>query len=256
MKHLPQVQLNAKLHSMKFPGLDDYVTMDAASHTYWDKDGRQYESVSKFISRFYEAFDAQLISRGDVELQEKWAANGKAAADRGTRIHESLEHFEKTATMKEGHDELKPMVMSVIKEYKGYYRVFQEQLLYDTDSLIAGTSDKLCMFSNHPKSVIDISDYKNYEKGLPQINISNKGERVHKYMLGPLSHLIDSKFNRVCLQLSVYAYMLEKKTGRRIGKLFIHVIPPDNMLAHYMVPMMYMKYEVEAMMLHKKITDN
>lgn len=241
---------------IRFPGLDDYVTMHEESHTYWDKDGRQYESVSKFLSRFYEAFDAKIISRGDVELQEKWAANGKAAADRGTAIHNAMELFEKECVVEEKNVSMKPAIMSIAGEYKQYYRLYQEQCLYDTDNLLAGTSDKLCLWSSHPKSVVDISDYKNYEKGLPQINISNKGERVHKYMLGPLSHLIDSKFNKVCLQLSIYAYMLEKKTGRRIGKLFIHVIPPEDPLAHYMVPMMYMKYEVEAMLLHKKITDN
>ena len=125
--------------------------------------------------------------------------------------------------------------------------------MYNTDHLIAGTSDKLCVMNNRADAVVDIADYKNYVKGLPQINIDKKGNRVHKYMLGPLSHLIDSKFNRVGLQLSVYAYLLEKQTGRKIGKLYIHCIPPQDPMKHYMVPFMYMKYEVEAMLLQKKI---
>lgn len=249
---------------VRFPGLDGYVSMDVDSHTYWDKDGRQYESVSKFLSRFYEAFDAKVISRAVAkstgedaeEIAAGWAKYGKERADEGTRVHEAMELFEKELKVKPEDEELRPSLISIASEYKSYYRLYQEQCLYDTESLVAGTSDKLCLFSSHPNSVVDIADYKNYVSGLPQINLNKKGERVHKFMLGPLSHLIDSKFNKVCLQLSVYAYLLEKKTGRRIGKLYIHVIPPDNPLAHYMVPMMYMKYEVEAMLLHKKIEDN
>lgn len=248
---------------VRFPGLDSYVTMHEESHTYWDKDGRQYESVSKFLSRFYEAFDAQLISRQVAKstgedagvIEAEWKRYGQERADEGTRVHNAMELFEKECKILPENEDCRPWILSVASEYKDYYKCYQEQCLYDTDNLLAGTSDKLCLFSSHAKSVVDIADYKNYVNGLPQINISKKGERVHKYMLGPLSHLIDSKFNKVALQLSVYAYMLEKKTGRRIGKLFIHCIPPNDPLGHYMVPMMYMKYEVESMLLHKKITD-
>ena len=76
---------------MIFPGLDNYVKMDVESHTYFDEEGRQYESVSKFLSRFYEPFDAHLMSRGNVALQQEWKNYGQERADEGTRIHNMME---------------------------------------------------------------------------------------------------------------------------------------------------------------------
>lgn len=238
-----------------FPGLDRFVVLEPDSHTYWDKEGRQYESVSKFLSRFYVAFDAVLISRGDKNLQKQWKDYGKERADEGTRIHNALEEYSLTTKIQPQNEDLRTAVISITSEYNYAYKSFNEQCIYNVENLVAGTCDKLLLFSSHPMSVVDIDDFKTNLKPLRQVDLDKEGKRVHKFMTGPLSHLIDSKLNRYALQLSLYAWMLEKKTGRRIGQLGIRAIPPNEPLKHYRIPVPYMKYEIEAMMLHKRLED-
>ena len=71
-------------------------------------------------------------------------------------------------------------------------------------------------------------------------------------MLGPLSHLQNSSYNKLCIQLSDYAYKFEKKTGRRIGKLFGHWISPENPLINFQIPCAYLKHEIIAMLEWRK----
>jgi len=249
---------------MIMPGLDNYVSLEPIHHVYMDKDGRQYESVSKFISRFYEAFDAQLMSKmvakstgGNAEdIAAEWKRYGTERADEGTKIHSALEMYQKTMQILPENEYLRPAIISIVSEYNYAYKSFQEQCLYDTENLIAGTCDNLLLYSSHPNSVVDVSDYKTNLKGLRQVDIDKKGARVHKFLKEPLSHLIDSKLNRYALQLSIYAYLLQKKTGRRIGKLDIRYINPLNPMEHYSIPVQYMKMEVEAMFFEKKLQDS
>lgn len=238
-------------------GLDNYVSLEESTHTYTDKDGRRYMSVSAFRDRFKEKFDPSIAFRvagkGDYagmtpqEVLKKWDAHRDDRANKGTRIHNALELYEKTTTILPENEDLRPCILSVASEYKDYYRIYQEQILYDTDLMLAGTADKLLVTSSHKDAPIDISDYKTNARGIKIKDTDKHGKPQHKYFLGPLSHLLESKYSDYALQLSIYAYMLQKKTGRRIGSLRIHFIPTDNPLAHYFIPTPYLYYEVKAM---------
>ncbi len=247
----------------RFPQLDDYVYLDEPSHTYWDRDGRQYQSFSRFADMFYEPFNVKIISaavgrkegRSGEEVAAEWGAYGSKRAGEGHQLDSAFDRYEQTGLILPEDEHLRPVIVSVVSEYNEYYKCFQQQILYDTDNFVAGMTDKMCLFSSHKDSPVDIGDYKSYTKGAPQIDLDKEGKRKHKYMLHCLSHLIDSKYNRVAIQLSFYAYLLQKKTGRRIGKLFIHLVPPNNPLGHVKIPVNYLKYEIENMLLHKQIMD-
>lgn len=239
-------------------GLDNYVTLDEISHTYTDRDGRKYMSVSRFRDRFKKPFDKSIAysiaGKGDYtgmtpeQVIAKWDNYRDERADKGTRIHNALERFEKTTIVLPEDQSLRPAILSVASEYTEYYRIYQEQVLYDEEFMIAGTGDKLLVTSSHKDAPIDISDYKTNAKGVNVKDHDKHGRPVHKYFLGPLSHLLESKYSDYALQLSIYAYMLEKKTGRKIGSLRIHFIPLDNPLAHYFIPVPYLKLEVIEML--------
>ncbi len=114
--------------------------------------------------------------------------------------------------------------------------------------MIAGTCDKLCLTSSHKDAPIDITDYKTNAKGVLIKDLDKHGKPQNKYFLGPLSHLLESKYSDYALQLSIYAYFLEQQTGRRIGSLRIHFIPTDNPLEHFFIPCIYMRETVIAML--------
>ena len=238
-------------------GLDNFVTLNEETHTYTDQTGRVYMSVSKFRDRFKKLFDKniafQCAGKGEYagmtpqQVIAKWDTYRDERASIGTALHNALERFEKTTVINNDDENLKPAILSITSEYRDYYRIYQEQVLYDAEFGIAGTADKLCVTSSHKDAPIDICDYKTNAKGVNVKDFDKTGKPIHKYFLHCLSHLLESKYSDYALQLSIYAYMLEKKTGRKIGSLRIHFIPTDNPLAHYFIPVPYMKHEVIEM---------
>jgi len=236
-------------------GLDNYVTLEPESHIYTDKDGGQYLSVSKFLELFSKKFDRMGISKmsaikkgiSQEEILADWDKKRDDSIDHGNRVHHALERYEQSMVILPEDEDLRPMILSVTKQYAHYYRCYQEVCLYDSEHMIAGTSDKVLQCTSHPKSVFDLSDYKtNLSKGIQFKN------DYGQYMLGPLSHLQDCNYNKYALQLSIYSYLLQKKTGCKIGQLSIHYIPAHNGLYNIKYPVPYMKMEVEAMLKWKQ----
>ena len=239
-------------------GLDNHVKLDPKTHTYWDADGYQYLSVSKFRERFKTPFDKSIAHRcagkGEYagmtvqQVLDKWDAYRDERAGVGTKFHDALEQFEKTTFIAEENESMRPAILSIASEYREYYRIYQEQVLYSKKYRVAGTCDKLCVTSSHKDAPIDITDYKTNLAGVKVKDYDKHGKPVHKYFLGILSHLLESKYSDYALQLSIYAYFLEMQTGRKIGSLRIHFVPTDNPLAHYFIPVPYLKYEVIEML--------
>ncbi len=239
-------------------GLDDYVYMDVEQHRYYDRDQREYESVSKFIARFVKPFDvakmAPLVAkkRGITvkEVLTEWDYTRDTAINHGNRIHDALERFDKTTTIIPANEDLRPTILAVSGVYKSYYRRVSEALIYDTEHFIAGTTDKIMQCTSHPNSVIDLDDYKtNLSKGIEYKS------KYNEYMLGPLSHLQNCSYNKYALQLSIYAYLYQKKTGCKIGMLNIMFIPAQDHLSFRRIPVPYLLHEVKAMLEYKQVMD-
>jgi hypothetical protein len=238
-------------------GLDNYVTLEPVTHTYKDRDGRTYMSVSKFRERFKKPFDKSIAyscaGKGDykgmtaAQVLKQWDTYRDDRAGKGTQAHDALERFEKTTIIKEEDEFLRPAILSIASEYNDYFRIYQEQVLYCTDTMLAGTADKILLTSSHKDAVVDFTDYKTNAKGVHVKDFDKHGKPVHKYFTGILSHMLESKYSDYALQLSIYAYMFEKATGRKVGSLRIHFIPLDNPLAHYFIPVPYMRETVIAM---------
>lgn len=242
--------------------LDNFVSLREEDHTYWDRNGLQYESVSAFRARFKEGFDPKIayrvagkgeyIGKTGNEVALAWEEYKNERSDIGTRWHNALELFLKTAKVLPENEHMRPGIESICKEYSGYYRIYSEQVVYDEETRTAGTVDNILVFSSHKNSVIDLTDFKTNEKDLNAKDCDKHGKDKNEFFLEPISHLVSSKYNDYALQLSIYAYMIEKKTGRRIGSLRIHRIPTDNPLGHYFIPVPYLKREVEDMFQWKK----
>ncbi len=247
---------------MIIKGLNNYVYLKEDTHEYFDRDGRKYESVSKFRERFKKPFDPMIAyscaGKGDYvgmtgeQVVEQWENYKNERAGIGTQIHNAMERFEKTAMVLPEDEALRPGILSIASEYNGYYKILQEQVVYDTDYMIAGTIDKILVTSSHHTAILDLADYKSNLGGIPVKDFDKKGKPVHKYWLAPLEHLLYSKYSDYAVQLSIYAYLLEKQTGRKIGSLRIHVLNTESPLEHYFLPVPYMKESVIAMLEWKK----
>lgn len=234
--------------------LQNDVFLEPISHRYYNRETKaEYISWSRFVDNFFPKFDKEGISkacagRGKyVGMSQKqvlaaWEKKGKAAADYGTRIHDALEYFSKNFKMKEGCEDLEPLVLSVFAEYKGYNKIHSEMVLFLEEG-IAGTCDKYFQVSASKDSPFDLEDFKtNIDKGIEFFPADNVKE---KWCLYPIAHLPNCSYTKYALQLSMYAYMAERITGRKCRNLRIRFIPPEDKLQHVKIPVPYMKREIE-----------
>lgn len=230
----------------------DLVKLIPENHQYFHVDGRRFESLSRVRDCIKVPFDKSIakqcagkgeyVGMNEQQVLEQWTKVAKSSTDRGTRIHEALERYEKTGLVLPADEELRPMIIAVAAGYIDYYQVHQEKTLYDEEYEIAGTADHILETTRHKSSILDLDDYKtNERKGIYYES------KYKKYLLGPFSHLQDCNYYDYSLQLSCYALMLEKLTGRKIGKLTITFIPPNNPLAFRKIPVVYLKNDAKIL---------
>ncbi len=221
---------------------EEKVTLEPISHTYRDTSGRIYESLSRVRGCIKEDFKSDYLSKltaqkrgiSQEEVLGEWKATAKVATDHGTKVHLALENYANTAKIEAEHEHLRPMVLAVNALYKDYHAVYQEKTLYDEEYGIAGTADTICVTTRSKNSILDISDFKTGGKGIYYES------KYKKYLLGEFSHIQDTNYYDYSLQLSCYAMMLSNLTGRKIGKLSIIYIPPENPLAFRIIPVPFL----------------
>lgn len=220
------------------------VKLEPISHRYYDAAGREYMSVSKFLKLLSEPFENTYAYRAaDDETRAKWAAKRDDAANHGTRIHNALEDFDNTGLISADNMEFEPLIKDVSLKYSEYHKTYNEVCLYNEKYMLAGTTDKICVVSNRRDSVVDIADFKT--NGAHGIEFFS---RYGKTLYEPLSHLHDCNYVKYSLQLSLYAYFFEELTGRRVRRMYLHFIPPQDPMSHTKIPVMYMKNDVKLLL--------
>lgn len=197
-------------------------------------------SFSKLSNFIIPAFDADNIARfvakakgiSQEEVKQEW----NSRTDNGSRIDKALERYAKDGVILGEDADILELIRSVNEEYKDYHKSYEQLVLYSEQYRVAGSTDKLFVFSNRKDSAFGISDFKAYEK--PQDLTKHRG-----WCKEPFNHLPNSKFTKISFQLSVYAFMFEQLTGRRCKELFIHVIDSVNK-THKKVHVPYLKNDV------------
>lgn len=235
--------------------IQNEVSLRHSDHKYFDRSGIQYLSWSKFSDLFFPVFDPSIAGkcagRGkyagmtEAMVLASWDKKRDAAAKYGTRIHDALEYYNKNFKFQPGTEDLNALVQSVFAEYKAYNKIFSEECLY-TKYGVAGTCDKFFIISSSKNSSFDLEDFKtNLEKGIQFYPEDKASDKWCKY---PIEHLPNCNYTRYALQLSMYAYMAEELTGRKCRKLQIRYIPPQDKLQHVVIPVPYMKKEIQSML--------
>lgn len=232
------------------------VQLTEPGHRYFDADGQEYRSFSAFKAKYKkefqreqrslasakklvresgEALSIENIREMQEQVKESWDGKRDKASAHGTNIHGIIENYDKTGAVPD--ERLRPHLVRITMPFHNHYRVFAEQTLWLDEYLIAGTVDKFGVRKNSSRSPIDITDYKtNLEKGI------QFDSPYGNYLLPPIDYLEECNFNEYSLQLSTYAYMIEKTFGYRIGKLSITFIDPS--WKETIIPVIYMRSTV------------
>lgn len=191
----------------------------------------------------------QFTSKRD-EILESYKIKNREACDRGTKIHETLEnlfydkdekHIRKYAgggnfTIKNGDYRL--------DSDRAIYPEFLISYEFDQYLRISGQVDYLQIVDNQ----VTIRDWKS-NREIKKESYFDKTTKSRQMMKYPLNNIQDVNYWHYCLQLSTYAYLLEKiKPSLKIKHLYINHFDHDGNETEYECP--YLKDEVIKMLLH------
>lgn len=217
------------------------------SHQYINKDtNEEYKSVSKVIELFHKEFNASYMSElvakktGSTkeEVLKKWDNERIYACTRGTAFHEAMERSIK-------YGEITPEYKKVIENFilvsskciNNIDKINSEILLYNDEFKIAGTSDILW---EHTDNTFTIGDFKTNKK-------FRFTTEYDDWFYKPIDHLPVCEFIKYTLQLSLYAFMYERLTGKKCRELILFWLN-TNTGKWEPIRCNYMKHEIIMML--------
>tara|TARA_R100000664_G_C2751612_1_gene138906 strand:- start:1699 stop:2388 length:690 start_codon:yes stop_codon:yes gene_type:complete len=223
------------------------IKFDEKAHTYTHIDTEKpFISVTTLIGKYKQPFDRdghskRVADREGVSQElvlEMWEQEKNRACTRGTNIHKVLEDYINYGEAEGDWGWLcKSYDKAVERSIDSFKNVLCENLLYDEEYSVAGTAD-LIYEHKHEFTIGDFKTNKRFRFSSPY------SERLKD----PVSHLHNCEFNLYGLQLSLYAYLYEKMSGKRCRKCVIFYLQDDRFLSYHIN---YMKAEVEALLQHQ-----
>lgn len=233
----------------KYKALERLVPSDE-----WKKEKGSIWKNHKIPNEYLEVkgITEEELNKTQQDILDEWAAINKEACERGTKIHAELEN-----SFYAGGNNVSLQKFGIGGKFtckKDYnelnleYGVYPEYLIYyDNPKIglhIAGQIDLLIKDGND----IIIGDHKTNRK-LDFKGFYNSTTRSTTKMKYPLTSLDDVNFNHYQLQLSTYAWMIQKlNPDFNIKRLFINHYDHEGNQNIYEVQ--YLKDDVEKMLKH------
>lgn len=221
------------------------------THKYYDEENREFISATTILHQLCEPFDEQKMSAlcakkegvTQEEIIRRWKEKRDNSCKVGTHYHSMMEHHilnkycgtPYIGQVDEHFYKLFDQFDSIVSEFSSD-EFMPEHLLYHRESRIAGIAD---LIINHGSDEFSIGDFKTNDS----IIYSSK---FGKRLLGSFSHLSDCNYVLYTLQMSLYAFMYERISGRKCRKLFLMWIDKNSNIMSY-IPTMYMKDDIERL---------
>ena len=213
--------------------LDERITFDEPTHTYTIDGESGYLSVTSWVHRHFNPFDADKtidammsgrnwsdskyfgMSREAIKLM--WEKNRIAASTAGTELHSDIEKFYNCILHTNTSSEYQQFA-NFAKEHS-FEPHRTEWTVFDKELRIAGSIDITFIQEN---GELMIYDWKR-SKGII------RNSRFETYSTTEcISHLPDTNFWHYALQLNMYKAILERNYGKKISKLCLVCLHPDQ----------------------------
>ncbi len=233
------------------------VWLEPEEHVYIHEDTEvKYKSVTTVLSMLEEHFDTEGVARAislqldedkkpeyigmsKQEIFDEWERINREANEYGTEVHEILERYllaDRIYVPKSDYEKeiitkfqkIDPMTTGV---------VYPETILFSEKHSLAGTADIIEDCGDY----FNVWDFKTNKK----LNyISQYGQWLKK----PVSHLSDCQFNIYALQMSIYAYMFQMETRKKVGRMALFYLNPEKDYEFEIIPVNYMGYEAKKVL--------
>lgn len=224
-----------------------------STHSYTDSLNTKFTSVTAFVSRFVrkmtdeewatiaqrcidsksnknEKYNGKTVN----EVREMWNKSGEYARVLGTEVHLVMEHLWQNKDYA-GNTELMKNYDGMLEDFaarkqycrtlfekmkKFYIPVKNEFIVYDVDNALCGTIDFFAY--NVKKDCYSIIDWKT-SKSFDMTN------NYHEKLLYPMQDFDACNVNEYSIQLSTYAWILEKHCPSiKIGEMVLFQIPNSS----------------------------
>nr|DAJ81311.1 MAG TPA: Exonuclease V [Caudoviricetes sp.] len=222
----------------------------------WDIEKKSLLNTKKFHKEILDTYNISEaeFNKAQQDILDAWDEENRKSCERGTKIHEEIEHS--------FYDNPKDISLQKFglggkfecrKDYSELdleYGVYPEYLIYresdDGILRIAGQVDLIVKQGNE----ITIIDHKTNKK-IDQKSGFDSTTKSNAKMKFPLNNLMDCNFYHYTLQLSTYAWMLQKIHPEFIIKDLIinHYDHKGNNTLYHCE---YLKHDVEKMLYHYK----
>lgn len=227
------------------------VVFKEDTHQYFNEEGKEYKSVTTILHKYTTPFDKDKVAarvsektgRPVEEILKEWATVNRTACDFGTNIHLLMENYIKKRERVEGYDGLYDSFDEYLADDLKYATdVLSEVKVWDDTARVAGTSDLIVEF----KDEFMVGDFKTNKR----LDFYSKFRDHMKY---PVDHLTDCNYSVYSLQLSIYALMYERLSGKRCRNVFLLYKVGDRWTY---ITANYMKYEAMALLKHYTLHRN
>ena len=194
-------------------------------------DGEKFENIT---AKIYEKegfkFDTDIFSPQTQEeinafSVEKWLDS--------SYLHEVIEKYYNDIDIKEFPPEFK-FFEEFIKKYPSIKPYRTESRVFDSEASIAGTID---MVYEKPSGELFIFDWKRSTKLVNDIGAVIKSD--FEYGFDELNDLSNNSYNKYCLQLNLYKYILEENYDKEISSMNLLVLHPKyHTFFHLKIPLL------------------
>ena len=219
---------------------DPQVVFEEPTHSYY-VDGEKYpHSVTSFLHGFIAEFEpaevlSKMQSRSDWQVKRAkyskedgsfmepqeiiafWKKNGEVQRARGQLLHYHAEQYINGRVLERPHSPEFHQIELACSKFRseGWCPFRTEFTLFDEATRLAGQADLLC---KDDKGNIVVVDWKRTR----EIQYSRLSQ-----MKPPLEHLPDCNYSLYCLQLNLYAHILERRYDFVVSRLLLVIVHPS-----------------------------
>lgn len=215
--------------------------------------------ITKELLEAHGLTEEELKKEQEAVLAE-WEKKNKDACERGTKIHAQMEAFSKGGKFRE---RVAPYLKGITKNYKCYTNPNSNELINNIES---GILPEYLVYRESPDGILKLAgqidllikdgndiyiiDFKT-NKSIDQKSGFDVNSRQTVKMKYPLNNIDDSNYWHYVLQLSTYAWMIQKLNPKFNikGLTLIHFDHEENITTYQLD---YLKSDVERMLAYYK----